>query len=147
MNPRASTPHVFQDFHPLGSALIGETHAQNVRHAYVRAHFMNVLLQDPRVIRQFDVWGKRTGLYRGADRVAKAGDLLAGSLGLEHRGALFGDAVADLLIARARQEVARERGVSEEAIDREHERVAEAARALWPQSVRAGARISPQVAE
>ena len=94
MNPRASTPHVFQDFHPLGSALIGETHAENVRHAYVRAHFMNVLLQDPRVIRQFDVWGKRTGLYRGADRVAKAGDLLAGSLGLEHRGALFGDAAA-----------------------------------------------------
>ena len=57
------------------------------------------------------------------------------------------EGLADLLIARARQEVARERGVSEEAIDREHERVAEAAQALSPQPVRAGARVSPQVAE
>ena len=39
------------------------------------------------------------------------------------------DGLADSLIAKARREVASERGVAEEAIDREHERVAEAARA------------------
>ena len=42
------------------------------------------------------------------------------------------EGLADRLIARARMEVARERGVAEEAIDREHERVAEDARALSP---------------
>ena len=41
------------------------------------------------------------------------------------------DALADPLIARARREVASERGVAAEDIDREHKRVAEAARALW----------------
>ncbi len=49
------------------------------------------------------------------------------------------EGLADLLIARARQEVAHERGIAEEAIDREHERVAEAARALSPRGGRAGA--------
>ena len=50
------------------------------------------------------------------------------------------EGLADRLIARARQAVAHERGLAEEAIDREHERVAEAARALSPLGVRAGAR-------
>ncbi len=52
------------------------------------------------------------------------------------------EGLADLFIARARQEVARERGVSEEAIDREHERVAEAARTLSLRPVRAPARTA-----
>ncbi|MCK9521500.1 MAG: hypothetical protein M0R76_00450 [Proteobacteria bacterium] len=50
------------------------------------------------------------------------------------------EGLADRLIARARMEVARERGVAEEAIDREHERVAEAARALSPLGASAGDR-------
>ena len=51
------------------------------------------------------------------------------------------EGLADLLIARARREVAHERGVAEDVIDREHERVAEAARALSPLGVHAGTRI------
>ena len=50
------------------------------------------------------------------------------------------EGLADLLIARARQEVAHERGVTEDVIDREHERVADAARALSPLLVQASAR-------
>ena len=42
------------------------------------------------------------------------------------------DALADQFIARARTEVARERGVAEEAIGREHGHVADAARSLSP---------------
>ena len=53
---------------------------------------------------------------------------------------VIAEAIADRLIARARRDVARERGVAEEAIDREHERVAEAAWALSPIVVRAGDR-------
>ncbi len=48
------------------------------------------------------------------------------------------DALADRLIARARHEVAVERGVAEEEIDREHERVLEAARAVTPMGAKAG---------
>ena len=40
------------------------------------------------------------------------------------------DGLADLLLARARREVAAERGVAEESIDREHGRVAEAAQRI-----------------
>ncbi len=40
------------------------------------------------------------------------------------------EALADQLIARARREVASERGVAEESIDREHGRVAEAAQRI-----------------
>jgi hypothetical protein len=50
------------------------------------------------------------------------------------------EALADRLIDRARQEVARMRGVSEKDIDREHERVAEAARALSTMGVGSGDR-------
>jgi len=53
---------------------------------------------------------------------------------------ILADALADQLIARARREVASERGVAEEDIDREHKRVAEAARALSAVGVRAGDR-------
>jgi hypothetical protein len=59
----------------------------------------------------------------------------------QHRDAavdVLADAIADHLIAESRAEVAQEHGVSEEAIDREHTRVAEAARALLPAGVRAG---------
>jgi hypothetical protein len=48
------------------------------------------------------------------------------------------DALADRLIARARSEVAIERGVAEEDIDRENERVLEAARAITPLGAKAG---------
>ena len=50
------------------------------------------------------------------------------------------EGLADLLLARARQEVARECGVAEDVIDREHGRVAEAARALSPLPVQASGR-------
>ena len=50
------------------------------------------------------------------------------------------EGLADRLIARARQDVARERGVAEDVIDREHEQVADAARALTLLRVRASAR-------
>jgi hypothetical protein len=52
------------------------------------------------------------------------------------------EGLADLFIARARMEVARERGVAEETIDREHERVVEAARALSPLGTTAGHQAS-----
>ena len=42
------------------------------------------------------------------------------------------EGIADLFIARARKEIADQRGVSEEVIDREHERVAADARGLSP---------------
>jgi len=60
----------------------------------------------------------------------------------EAQGALeaLAEALADRLISQARQAVARERGVAEEAIDLEHERVAEAARALSPLGAQAGER-------
>jgi hypothetical protein len=41
------------------------------------------------------------------------------------------EGLADRFIAKARAEVARERGLSEDAIDREHGRVAEEASAMW----------------
>ena len=50
------------------------------------------------------------------------------------------DALADRLIGLARQEVAGERGLAEEVIDREYERVAETARAFSPVGVRTGHR-------
>jgi hypothetical protein len=49
---------------PIGQVSAG-THGDNLR-----AHFMNALLRDPRVAALFDAWGKRTGLYSGADAVA-----------------------------------------------------------------------------
>ncbi len=51
------------------------------------------------------------------------------------------EGLADLLIARARQDVARERGVAEDVIDREYMRVADAASAQSPLGVHAGTRI------
>ena len=60
------------EIHPLGQVAAG-THADNLRHAYLRAHFMNALLCDPRIIRLFDAWGRETGLYAAADAVARAG--------------------------------------------------------------------------
>ncbi len=47
------------------------------------------------------------------------------------------EGLADLLVAQARREVAHERGIAEDVIDREHERVAEAAQALSRLAIRA----------
>jgi hypothetical protein len=55
---------------PVGQ-VAADTHADNLRHAHLRAHFMNALLRDPRVAALFDEWGTQTGLYRAADGVAR----------------------------------------------------------------------------
>ena len=59
------------EIHPVGQ-VAADTHADNLRHAHLRAHFMNALLTDPRITELFDLWGKQTGLYRAADAVARA---------------------------------------------------------------------------
>lgn len=59
------------DMHPLGGALIG-THADNMRHAIVRAHFMNIIQTDPRVRELFKKWSMRTKLGLRAAAVARA---------------------------------------------------------------------------
>ena len=60
------------EIHPLGQ-VAAVTHADNLRHGYLRVHFMNALLCDPRIIRLFETWGRETGLYPAADAVARAG--------------------------------------------------------------------------
>ena len=59
------------EIHPLGQ-VAAATHADNLRHACLRTHFMNALLTDARITALFDTWGKQTGLYRAAGVVARA---------------------------------------------------------------------------
>lgn len=71
---------------PVGGSLIGKTHADNRRHTYLRAHFMNALVRDPRVVRLFDAWGRETGLHEAADAVARAGAQVARAAKLPRNG-------------------------------------------------------------
>ena len=68
----------------VAGALAGETHADNLRHAYLRVHFMNALLTDPRVAGQFDEWGQQIGLYAAADAVAQSSQQFAEAMGAPH---------------------------------------------------------------
>ena len=71
------------ELHPLGQ-VAAATHADNLRHAHLRAHFMNALLTDPRITDLFDQWGKQTGLYHAAEVVARAADGVAHAAGVSH---------------------------------------------------------------
>ena len=68
--------------------MAGETHADNLRHTYLRAHFMNALLTDPRVMGLFDEWGQQSGLYAAADAVAQSSQQFAEAMGAPHWTAL-----------------------------------------------------------
>jgi hypothetical protein len=84
MTPRRSSElPQSAEIHPLGQ-VAADTHADNVRHAYLRAHFMNALLTDARITELFDQWGERTGLYRAADTVALAAADFARDAKLSH---------------------------------------------------------------
>lgn len=71
------------EIHPVGQ-VAAATHADNLRHAHLRAHFMNVLLTDARITDLFDQWGTCTGLYRAADKVARAADDVARAAKVSH---------------------------------------------------------------
>ena len=71
----------------VAGTLAGETHADNLRHAYLRVHFMNALLTDPRVAGLFDEWGQ-SGLYAAADAVAQSSQRFAEAMGAPHWTAL-----------------------------------------------------------
>ena len=72
----------------VAGALVGETHADNLRHAYLRVHFMNALLTDPRVAGLFDEWGQQSGLYAAAHAVAQSSQQFAEAMGAPHWTAL-----------------------------------------------------------
>ena len=74
--------------HRVAGTLAGETHADNLRHTYLRAHFMNALLTDPRVAGLFDEWGQQSGLYAAAEAVAQSSQRFAEAMGAPHWTAL-----------------------------------------------------------
>ena len=71
------------DLHRV-AGVAGETHGDRLRHAYLRAHFMNSLLTDSRVGALFGTWGKQTALHAAADAVAEAGSRLASAANVRH---------------------------------------------------------------
>ena len=71
------------ELHPLGQ-ISTATHADAVRHAHLRASFMNALLRDPRITELFDTWGKETGLYTVAVAVARAAQDRARAMKVSH---------------------------------------------------------------
>lgn len=88
VHPAGEAAPPAKEMHPVAGQLTGETHADNVRHSYVRAHFMNALLHDPRAGKLFETWGRRTGLHEASEAVAAAGRHLADATDVPHWSSL-----------------------------------------------------------
>ena len=72
------------EIHPVGQ-VSADTHADNLRHAHLRAHFMNALLTDPRMT----AWGAIQRSSAAPARAASHLRKLRGSLLLVAVGKVF----------------------------------------------------------
>jgi hypothetical protein len=88
MSDLAETPAA--DIHPVGGALTG-THADNLRHAIVRANFMNLIQSDPRVRDLFSEWSRVTNLGARAAAVARAHHEVLRAAGMKNQAATLVD--------------------------------------------------------
>lgn len=89
-SPQRETPE-YEDrielgYHPMKDALVGSTHAENVKHVLARLAFMSVMFEDKRVNELWWDWGKYTGLNEAAGKMASAWDQVADAAGVDHRG-------------------------------------------------------------
>lgn len=73
-------------YYPVKDALVGSTHAENVKHVLARLVFMSEMYLDKRVNDLWWNWGDYTGLNEAARNMATSGDQVADAKGVEHRG-------------------------------------------------------------
>ena len=88
--PQSETPEyenrIELGSYPVKDALVGSTHAENVKHVLTRLAFMDVMFKDKQVNDLWWNWGDYTGLNETAGNMASVGDQVAEAAGFDNRG-------------------------------------------------------------